>query len=194
MSTKVLVPLDGSELAEAAVPYAAELAKALGWDVVLFRVIHRDTDRPLFMPATPVIEAGQDVWDRWEGRAEVEHQELRHEAAGAYDAMTGAAQHLAAAGLTVEREVGVGDSADTIVRRAASADVGLIAMASHGRTGLARLVRGSVASAVVRHTHRPALVVRPFRDPDRRVELEHADRLAPEQDDAVRRVIDALQA
>jgi len=78
-----------------------------------------------------------------------------------------------------------------IVRRAETDDIALVVMASHGRTGLARLVRGSVATGVVDHSNRAVLVVRPFRDPDHRLDLEHADRLPPEQAEAVRRAIGA---
>ena len=78
-----------------------------------------------------------------------------------------------------------------IVERAAEDDVAMIVLASHGRTGLARLFRGSVADAVVRHTARPTLVVRPFRDADQRVDLEHAEKLPQTDVDAVRRAMES---
>jgi len=78
-----------------------------------------------------------------------------------------------------------------IVERAAEDDVAMIVMASHGRTGLARLFRGSVADAVVRRTTRPTLVVRPFRDAEQRVDLEHAEQLPQDQVDAVRRAMES---
>ena len=65
-------------------------------------------------------------------------------------------------------------------------------MASHGRTGLARIFRGSVAAAVVDRSARPVLVVRPFRDEQARVDLEHAERLPPEHVDALRRAVDEV--
>jgi nucleotide-binding universal stress UspA family protein len=191
VSTKVLVPLDGSELAEVAVGYAEQLAKTLGWGVVLFSVVHSDSEHHLFVPATPVIEAPPEVWERWAGQLGADEEELRHEMAAAVDSMAAAAERLQAAGLQVEREVGVGNVRDVIVKRAADDDIAMIVMASHGRTGLARLVRGSVASGVVDHSNRAVLVVRPFRDPEHRLDLEHADRLPPEQAEAVRRAIGA---
>ncbi len=194
MSAKLLVPLDGSELAEAAVPYAEQVAKALGWDVVLFSAVHQDTDRPIFLPATPLIEAGQDVWERWREHLGEAAEELRHEITAALDSMAGPASHLQAGGLQVEREVGVGEARDAIVRRAAADDVAMIIMASHGRTGLARLVRGSIAAGVVGHTQRPTLVVRPFRDEQQRLAFEHADRLPADQRAAVQQALAAIQS
>jgi len=66
-------------------------------------------------------------------------------------------------------------------------------MASHGRTGLARVFRGSVAAGVADHTRRPILIVRPFRDAEHRADFEHADQLPPDQAEAVRRAVAAAQ-
>jgi hypothetical protein len=71
--------------------------------------------------------------------------------------------------------------------------LGLIVMASHGRTGVARVFRGSVAAGVADYTHRPILIVRPFRDAEHRADLEHADQLPPDQAEAVRRAVAAAQ-
>jgi len=70
----------------------------------------------------------------------------------------------------------------------------MIIMASHGRTGLARLVRGSIAAGVVGHTQRPTLVVRPFRDEQQRRAFEHADRLPADQRAAVQQALAAIQS
>jgi hypothetical protein len=53
--------------------------------------------------------------------------------------------------------------------------------------------RGSIAAGVADHSRRPILVVRPFRDAEHRTELEHADRLPPDQAEAVRRAIAAAR-
>jgi nucleotide-binding universal stress UspA family protein len=104
--------------------------------------------------------------------------------------LAGAEQRLKAAGVLVVREVGVGNAQDVIVARASEEDVAMIVMASHGRTGLARLFRGGVADGVVRHTTRPTLLVRPFRDAEHRVDLEHAEQLPQDQVDEVRRAME----
>jgi nucleotide-binding universal stress UspA family protein len=191
VENKVLVPLDGSDLAEVAIEYAEQVARALGGGILLFGVVHSDAERHLYLPATPVIEAPRDVWEQWEAHLGAADEALRREIDATVDAMGPAAGRVQAAGLAVERQVGVGNPRDAIVQRAAALDVAMIVMASHGRTGLARLVRGSVASGVVAHTRRPTLVVRPFRDPDHRLDLEHADQLSPEQAEAVRRALGA---
>jgi nucleotide-binding universal stress UspA family protein len=108
------------------------------------------------------------------------------------DALAAPIARLRAAGVTAQPEVGVGDAKSVIVERASEDDVALIVMASHGRTGLARLFRGSVAEAVISHSSRPVLVVRPFRDEHARVDLEHAERLADKHVDALRRAVDQL--
>lgn len=189
MSARILVPLDGSELAEAALPYAEQLGKALGWGIVLYSVVPDEEDRPPYVPSTPVVEAGPDVWERYEGVLAQEDRELQHEEIAALDAMAPAASRLQAAGLHVERETGVGKPQNIIARRAAADDVGLIVLASHGRTGLARVFRGSVAAGVVGHTRRPTVVVRPFRDAEHRLDLEHGDHLPAEQAEIVRKVL-----
>jgi nucleotide-binding universal stress UspA family protein len=194
VENKVLVPLDGSDLAEVAVEYAEQVARALGGGIILFGVVHSDAERHLYLPATPVVEAPREVWDRWEGQLGAADEALRHEVDAAVDSMGAAAGRVQAAGLAVEREIGVGNPRDVIVQRAAALDVAMIVMASHGRTGLARLVRGSVASGVVAHTRRPTLVVRPFRDPKHRLDLEHFDQLRPEQAEAVRQALTAALA
>lgn len=189
MASNILVPLDGSELAETAVPYAERVGQALGWGVVLFSAVPRGGEEHLYLPSTPVIEAPAPVWDRWEALQARADESLQHLEAAAADTMQRAGERLAAAGLHVVREVGVGHPREAIVHRAAADDVGLIIMASHGRTGLARLFRGSVADGVVKQTHRPVLVVHPFRQADDRVALEHEESLDGAELDAVRRAL-----
>src|SRR5262249_38327250 len=103
----MLIPLDGSELAEGALPYAESIGKALGWRAVLFSVVPADEERPLYALPTPVIEAPESVWRAWEEHEVEDNQELRHEEVAAFDAMRGASERLKAAGLEVVREIGV---------------------------------------------------------------------------------------
>jgi nucleotide-binding universal stress UspA family protein len=63
--------------------------------------------------------------------------------------------------LTVTRTVHIGDAVQQIVGVAEAESVGLIAMSTHGRTGVGRWMIGSVADAVVRRAHAPSLLVRP---------------------------------
>ncbi len=89
-------------------------------------------------------------------------------AASAAEAERGAAQQylehlhrrLAEQGLTVETLLVEGVPSETIVEHARRHGFDLIAMSTHGRSGLQRLVLGSVADHVVRHAHTPVLLVR----------------------------------
>jgi nucleotide-binding universal stress UspA family protein len=185
----MLVPLDGSELANAVLPYVEAIGKALGWSVVLLRVVEGDPARRGYTPlqgaaAEPLTEPGVEATNL----AVTEAEE-----ASAYDSLKPAAERLRAAGLNVEREVGSGRPRDVISGRANASDIALVVMASHGRTGLARLFRGSVAAGVVDDTPRPVLVVRPFRDQESRVDLEHAERLPAGAADSVRQAVDGVR-
>jgi nucleotide-binding universal stress UspA family protein len=187
----MLVPLDGSELAEAALPYVEQLAKAFGWGAVLFSVVPDYRERPEPPgPGLPVEMIGADLEPRPEPTEGLDLH--RDQQAAAMAEMLPAEGRLHAAGVEATREIGVGDAAETIAARAHGQDIAMIVIASHGRTGLARVFRGSVASGVVHHTDRPTLVVRPFRDEEQRVHLEHADHLTPEQAEAVHRAIGAV--
>ena len=71
------------------------------------------------------------------------------------------AERLRSQGLAVETVVREGSSADIIVFRASALGAGLIAMATHGRTGLAGTFLGSVALEVIRRSLLPILLIRP---------------------------------
>jgi nucleotide-binding universal stress UspA family protein len=114
----IIVPLDGSELAESILPMAAGVAKKLGLEVVLFRAYH--------IPYNAY--AGDDGFY-----------------AVNYDDLISAKEGFA------------GDEIIAIGRKTPDA---LIAMCSHGRSGVKRWVLGSVTENVVRHTADPVLVAR----------------------------------
>ncbi|MBX5490357.1 MAG: universal stress protein [Chloroflexi bacterium] len=189
MAAKMLVPLDGSELAESVLPYVEAIGKALGWSAVLLHVIEGEPGRP--PPPDALTGAVADY--QTEPAAEREARlRVQAEEAAAYDALGRVAARLEATGVPAEREVGLGTPRDVIAGRAHSDDIALVVMASHGRTGLAHLFRGSVAAGVVEDAPRPTLVVRPFHDEQARVDLEHAERLPREQFEAIRRALAPL--
>jgi nucleotide-binding universal stress UspA family protein len=187
---KMLIPLDGSEHAEAALPYAERLSKALGWTALLLRVVHPEAHHD--HGSVPIEEGGHQEFQGQSTAGErAALQAIRQQEAAAMEELAGAEQRLKAAGVLVIREVGVGNAQDVILARAAEEDVAMIVMASHGRSGLARLFRGSVADGVARHTTRPTLLIRPFRDAEHRVDLEHAEQLPQDQVDQVRRAMES---
>jgi nucleotide-binding universal stress UspA family protein len=134
----VLVPLDGSTLAEGALPRAAELAVASGARMILVRATIAHT-----FPGGDPIEAQVNVTREAEGY------------------LAGVAARMRALGVNdVRPSVWYGAPAPAIIDATALNDVDLIVMMSHGRSGLGRLVMGSVAESVLRGTTTPILLLR----------------------------------
>lgn len=144
MYKKILVPLDGSELAEQVLPLVIELASGGNSEIILMRV----PDVPIFETMMTVPEFNTQVREQ----AERETRE--------YLAQLGS--DLSAKGLNVRTHIAQeGAVYFTILQTAKDLGADLIAMSTHGRSGLARLVMGSVADDVVRHADLPVLLVRP---------------------------------
>jgi nucleotide-binding universal stress UspA family protein len=151
MQAEILVPLDGSLVAETALPPALALARALAGSLTLLRVT------PPTLGAEPLAEAIQAPVITYRPRPQDRDQ------ADAY--LAGVAQRLDAGGVPVRILVLRGDPATAIVQYAQEAPgVRLIAMATHGRSGVSRWVFGSVAEKVLRATPAPLLLVRPDAD------------------------------
>lgn len=142
MYKRVLVPVDGSEVAESILPFIRDIAGPLDLDLVLLRV-----NRPI----PPMVLEGTRTF-------EVEDIEGRREEAEAY--LKGLAGELQAAGLRAETRVRRGEPVEEILGAAREEGVDLIAMTTHGRTGPARLLWGSVAEGVLRHAAIPVFLLR----------------------------------
>jgi len=147
--SKIIVPLDGSDAAEEALPFVEELSKALGLEVILIQVIGVET----------TVHFGPMAPDGWPVPTDV-LQRLDVVASGY---LKGLATDLKARGLTVQWEVLRGSPGSRIVEFAKETAYSLVVMTSHGRSGFRRWVMGSVADEVVRHTGEPVLVTRPHR-------------------------------
>lgn len=136
---KILVPLDGSEMAEAAIPPALEMAKAGSPLLILMRAADARV-----LPGTDVIDAQvQAVREAEEYLAAVKAKLEKTGAKG------------------IETHVWYGPAAPAIVEAAKVQKVDLIVMSTHGRSGLGRIIFGSVAESVLRGTRAPILLVRP---------------------------------
>lgn len=131
----ILVPLDGSAIAERALPYAETIARRTGATLLLVRVV------PLSESIGMALLA----------------EELVLEAEAYLGTQAGV---LAARGLTLNTRLLYGDAVEAITTEAARGDAMMIVMATHGRTGLGRLLFGSVAEGVVRQAATPLLLVR----------------------------------
>ena len=147
---RILVPLDGSATSEGILPHAAALARVTGAEMVLFGVV-RPIEAAVWLPEGALGGMAMpqaDVLHRQQGAASAYLQEK--------------ARGLGAAGLPARARVEVAASVPAAVIAAADAErVDLIAMATHGRSGLARLALGSVADKVVRAGRIPVLLLRP---------------------------------
>jgi nucleotide-binding universal stress UspA family protein len=144
MLERILVPVDGSELSARAVPEAIRLALALEAPVHLLQV----TPYPTAVGYDPVT-LGADTWRQiLDSQTEVAQANL--------DRLQG---DFVAAHLRVTTEVSLGDPAVNILERATPAPHTLIVMATHGRSGPARWLLGSVAEKVVRASYAPVFLV-----------------------------------
>ena len=151
----LLVPLDGSEMAESVLPHIERLAKQTGpelVEVVLLRICE-----PPLAPSYYVPEfAGASL--NWGEYIQQEVAACKHTAK---EYLIGIEQKLKDAGVSVQSEVPAGKAADEIVDYANKSPFNIIVMATHGRSGISRWVYGSVAENVLRDVSCPLFLVRP---------------------------------
>lgn len=142
MYKRVMVPLDGSRLAEGILPFILQIAGPLDLEVVLVRVV-----QPILSPA--LAGAGAVVVDDVPAR-------LRE----AREYLAPVAADLRGRGVRVTTDARHGEPVTELVAAARDAGADLIAMTTHGRSGLGRLLFGSVAEAVLRQANVPVLMMR----------------------------------
>jgi nucleotide-binding universal stress UspA family protein len=139
---KILVPLDGSELAECVLPHVKAIAAGCSTGkVVLLRIVE---PLPAGIPPAVDFEVVQKAGVK---------------AAEGY--LVKVKAQLSKEGLNVEAKVLTGRPAETITDFAQREKVDLIALATHGRSGISRWVFGSVADRLVRSSSVPILLIRP---------------------------------
>jgi nucleotide-binding universal stress UspA family protein len=143
MYKKILVPLDGSPLAEAVLPHAKAIAQAERAELILLRVAVDPGAEFAF--ADPAIAS--DVVQQMEAETKKYMADLTAK--------------LQAEGFTVTSLIREGPIAETILAVADDMHADLIAMSTHGRSGMQRWLMGSVADRVVHHCQVPVILVRP---------------------------------
>ena len=154
-SKTILVPLDGSEMAESVLPHVEALAKQRGTEpvnVVLLRVSETPT-----IPSYYGSELSGVSLD-W---GEFIPQETARRKQVATDYLTGVEKRLKDSNISVRSEVREGKAADELVDYANKNPLSLIIMATHGRSGLSRLVYGSVAANLLQGVSNPIFLVKP---------------------------------
>lgn len=153
MPNKILVCLDGSELAEQILPYATEQALQFGSKVVFLQVI-------LTSSTVPAMVTGVEPAMTVPVPLDAEQFRMEEEEANAY--LNAKAAQLRETGLDVECITILGAlPGKTIVSYADENEVDLVAIATHGRSGLSRTIFGSVADHVLRESGLPILVIKP---------------------------------
>jgi len=144
MYKKILVPLDGSERAEAILVHVENIASCYQATVILLQIVEPSVFYT--SPYDTYPELSLDETEQRAGQAEAYLKQVE--------------ERLRLQGIETRRRVEYGPVVLTILDVAAAETVDLIAMASHGRTGLARVFYGSVASGVLNRIDRPLLLVR----------------------------------
>ncbi|HXJ79525.1 MAG TPA: universal stress protein [Candidatus Methylomirabilis sp.] len=137
-----VVPLDGSAVAETILPFILEIAGPLDMNVALLRVVS---------PVMPLVV---------EGTPQVIPEAVEGQLMDAEEYLAPLAVELRNKGVRVECHVRRGVPTDEILASAREIGADLIAMTTHGRSGLGRLLFGSVAEEVLRHSDIPVFLMR----------------------------------
>lgn len=166
---KILIPLDGSGFSRRILPYVRQFCHPARDELVLLRVVpepavtHTPPPRPIVTDVLVALgqpyptgwQTERAVYPRyvnqvWDNVQSALADELREQADCLYDD-----------GYSVTVVIRTGDPAEEIIDFVLHGDIDLVAMATHGRTGLSRLVMGSVATEVLRRVTIPVLLIRP---------------------------------
>jgi nucleotide-binding universal stress UspA family protein len=165
MFRRIVVPLDGSVLADAILPHVRQLAAGTPVEVLLLTVIPPPSTLELATRLHDTIDKYGYAVPQLAGRvAEQEAQLVAGDVARAEAYLQERVRALAADGIQAHTRVRVGDAAQETIRCAETEQADLIAMSTHGRHGLDHLLHGSVAELVLRTAGRPVLLWRPAPD------------------------------
>ena len=145
MYKKIMVPLDGSELAECVLPHVEAFIKGFNTsDVILVRVVEPETSYHGEYVITPEMLAKRE-------------SERKSSAKDYLDKIVNRLKHE---GTVLHAEVIVGRVTESLANYAVENDIDLILIATHGHSGVTRWVRGSVADKILRSADVPVLMVR----------------------------------
>ncbi len=144
MYRSILVPLDGSKRAEKILPHVKALVRCSGDEVILLQVILPDSVLIDLHHTPPTFN----------------HEILELRTLEAQDYLEKIAAEFTAEGIRARVLIETGGIVDTIIHAAEREHAGLIAMASHGRSGLSRVFYGSVTAGVLNQIDRPLLLIR----------------------------------
>jgi nucleotide-binding universal stress UspA family protein len=143
MYKKILVPLDGSPLAEGVLPHALALANAEGAEIVILRVAADPAAEFAFSDPSLASDMVKDL----------EADTTKY--------MSEITSKLKSQGAKISAITREGAIAETILAVADEVGADVIAMSTHGRSGMRRWLMGSIADRVVNHSHIPVMLIRP---------------------------------
>ena len=134
---RILVPMDGSDCAELILPSVEKFAADFKSSIALLQVVyaHAFPGVNLSKAETEAVKQGEDYLKKIEDQ-------------------------LKAKGFTVDSHVRYGDAAEEILDHASQKDIDMIALTTHGRSGVKRFLLGSVVSKILRHSPKPVFLVR----------------------------------
>ncbi|MFP4642603.1 MAG: universal stress protein [Dehalococcoidia bacterium] len=142
MHERIIVPLDGSKVGESALPHVEDLVAKLSpeveTEVILLQVLSH---------VSPAVAGGGEATIPDTAYTDRQMEENKK---NALDYLNKAGETLRGKGVTVTARVAFGDPSEEIVKAAEEIDVDLIAMSTHGRSGLSRWAFGSVTDKVLR--------------------------------------------
>jgi nucleotide-binding universal stress UspA family protein len=139
---RILVGVDGSKESRAAAAWAANLATAMGSQLIVASV----ADSPVALAAPELVQRASE----WQAEAAKDAAAVAKQIAS----------EVARSGLTVETIVEQGAPAETLAELAKAGDVDLVVVGHRGRNALSRVLMGSVADRLVQICSKPVLVVR----------------------------------
>jgi len=146
MYKEILVPLDGSKRAEAILTHVEELALHFKAEVIFLEVVKPQVVYSSINNGVPDIEIQQKIIDE--------------QVKGAKSYLSGLEAEFRKKGISARSLIEIGSVVQTIIEVAERESTDLIALASHGRTGLSHVFYGSVAAGVLHRVDHPLLLVR----------------------------------
>ncbi len=153
MFKNILVPLDGSDVAEVVLATTKGLAKALGARVSLIRVVDTSAITRTVMPAS--VDESLVVND-----LSIINQTVEAELKEAKDYLARVATGFSADGIAVSTQVRQGVAGEEIIEAIEEEHIDVAMVATHGRSGIKRTIFGSVADHLIRESGKPVLVIK----------------------------------
>jgi len=149
MYQRIFIPLDGSKIGEAALPYVEDLMSKLSPEVKV--------EITLFQVLPPVRRSGGGEY----AIPDIAYTEKQTEEnkKKAIDYLNTTGEALRSKGATVTAKVAIGDASEEIVKAAEETNANVIAMSTHGRSGLSRWAFGSVTDKVLRREGKIPIVM-----------------------------------